>query len=102
MQADMDIHFSDDRLRVHSQLAEMDENLLPVGSCKKGLAVWASGIRTPDLSPSNGCPYSKFNNASTTFCKRVFFLERPNHRNAISCIVQIATVGYAASQMTRM
>ncbi|KRZ81534.1 hypothetical protein T08_6864 [Trichinella sp. T8] len=30
MQADLDIHCSDVRLRVHSQLAEMDENLLPV------------------------------------------------------------------------
>ncbi|KRY05419.1 hypothetical protein T03_3572 [Trichinella britovi] len=27
MQADLEIHFSHDRLRVHSQLAEMDENL---------------------------------------------------------------------------
>ncbi|KRY32194.1 hypothetical protein T03_2659 [Trichinella britovi] len=35
MQADLEIHFSHDRLRVHSQLAEMDENLLLVGSCKK-------------------------------------------------------------------
>ncbi|KRX56065.1 hypothetical protein T06_13554 [Trichinella sp. T6] len=102
MQADLDIHCSDVRLQVHSQLAEMDENLLPVGSCKKGLSVWASGVRTLDVSPSNGYPCSKFNNVSTTFCKRVFFLARPNRRNAISCIVQIAAVGYAASQMTRM
>ncbi|KRY45052.1 hypothetical protein T03_11475 [Trichinella britovi] len=35
MQAELEIHFSHDRLRVHSQLAEMDENLLLVGSCKK-------------------------------------------------------------------
>ncbi|XP_003369368.1 hypothetical protein Tsp_04783 [Trichinella spiralis] len=34
MQADLDIHRSDVRLRVHSQLAEMDENLL---------SVWPSG-----------------------------------------------------------
>ncbi|KRX53602.1 hypothetical protein T09_9929 [Trichinella sp. T9] len=47
MQADLDIHFSHDRLRVHSQLAKMDENLLPVGSCKKGLSVWASGSLLP-------------------------------------------------------
>ncbi|KRY26714.1 hypothetical protein T03_13782 [Trichinella britovi] len=43
MQADLEIHFSHDRLRVHSQLAEMYENLLLVGSCKKGLSVRASG-----------------------------------------------------------
>ncbi|KRY43736.1 hypothetical protein T03_8530 [Trichinella britovi] len=102
MQADLEIHFSHDRLRVHSQLAKMDENLLLVGSCKKGLSVWASGVRTLDVSPSNGYPCSKFNNVSTTFCKRAFFLATPNRRNAIPCIVQIAAVGYAASQMTRM
>ncbi|KRY25274.1 hypothetical protein T03_10549 [Trichinella britovi] len=50
MQADLEIHFSHDRLRVHSQLAKMDENILLVVSCKKGLSVWASGVRTLDVS----------------------------------------------------
>ncbi|KRX12577.1 hypothetical protein T07_15044 [Trichinella nelsoni] len=101
MQADLDIHCSDVRLRVHSQLAEMDENLLPVGSCKKGLSVWASGVRTLDVSPSNGYPCSKFNSASS-FSAKFFFLARLNCRNAIPCIVQIAAVVYAASPMTRI
>ncbi|KRX52335.1 hypothetical protein T09_14136 [Trichinella sp. T9] len=70
MQADLDIHCSDVRLRVHSQLAEMDDNLLSVGRCKKGLAVGGgSGERTLDLSPSNGYPYSKFNSASSYSAK---------------------------------
>ncbi|KRX69226.1 hypothetical protein T06_473 [Trichinella sp. T6] len=77
MQADLDIHCSDVRLR-------------------EGLAVGGgSGIRTLDLSPSNGYSYSKFNSASS-YSAKFFFLARPNRK--ISCIVQIAAVVYAASQ----
>ncbi|KRZ82393.1 hypothetical protein T08_7400 [Trichinella sp. T8] len=50
MQADLETYFSHDNLRVHSQLAEIDVNLLLVGSCKKCLSVWASGVRTLDVS----------------------------------------------------
>ncbi|KRX15063.1 hypothetical protein T07_9872 [Trichinella nelsoni] len=73
----------------------MDENLLPVGSCKKGLAVWASEVRTPDhhqtdILTQNSTALLPILQKSLLPCEaesqKRNFVHRANFRRCVRCV----------------
>ncbi|KRZ77750.1 hypothetical protein T10_12517 [Trichinella papuae] len=70
MQADLEIHCFDVRLRVHLSLAEMDENLPSVDCCKEGLGVQGTHIRyLSSLTTQNSSALLRFLQESLLPCE---------------------------------